>query len=80
MVTASPHSLPESRSQTQTFSLPLDRKIEIESVGPGILKHLGKIAETMYEWEGDVADELGLTQADVANIKRKHTFELKLQV
>jgi hypothetical protein len=41
--------------------------------------HLGRIADTMYEWEGPVADELGLTRADVAAIKVKHPKELKLQ-
>lgn len=41
--------------------------------------HLGQIADTMYEWEGQVAEQLGLTLADVAAIKVKHPFELKLQ-
>ena len=40
---------------------------------------LGKIADSMYEWEGAVADHLGLRQADVAAIKTKHPGELKLQ-
>jgi hypothetical protein len=33
----------------------------------------------MYEWEGRIADHLGLTQADVAAIKKKYPDELKLQ-
>ena len=41
--------------------------------------HLGKIADSMYEWEGSVAEHLGLTQVDVAAIKMKHPSELKLQ-
>ena len=41
--------------------------------------HLGRIADTMYEWEGQVAEQLGLTQADVAAIRIKHPFELRLQ-
>ena len=33
----------------------------------------------MHEWEGPIAEALGLTPADVANIKAKHPMELKLQ-
>ena len=42
-------------------------------------KHLGWIARSMYEWEGSIADELELTSADVAKIKKKHQNELNLQ-
>ena len=42
-------------------------------------KHLGQIADCMAEWEGRIADELGLTFADIAAIKKKHPGELKLQ-
>ena len=42
-------------------------------------KHLGQIADSMYEWEGAIADELGLTPADVAAIKTKYPTQLKLQ-
>lgn len=45
----------------------------------GVSKHLGQIADTMYEWEGSVAEQLGLTQVDIATIKVKHPSELKLQ-
>ena len=45
----------------------------------GVSKHLGQIADHMYEWEGPVAEELCLTQADVAAIKTKYPTELKLQ-
>ena len=45
----------------------------------GVSKHLGQIADTMYEWEGPVAEQLGLTQADVAAVRMKHPGELKLQ-
>ena len=45
----------------------------------GVSKHLGQIADTMYEWEGPVAEQLGLTQADIAAIKAKNPGELKLQ-
>ena len=45
----------------------------------GISRHLGLIADSMYEWEGPVADELGLTPADVATIKAKYSGRLRLQ-
>ena len=45
----------------------------------GVSKHLGQIADSMYEWEGSVAKQLGLTPADVAAIKMKHPGELRLQ-
>ena len=46
----------------------------------GASKHLGQIAECMYEWEGLIADQLGLSRADVNEIKAKYHTELKLQV
>ena len=42
-------------------------------------KHLDQIADSMYEWEGTVAEQLDLTSVDVAVIKMKHPGELKLQ-
>ena len=45
----------------------------------GVSKHLGQIAVIMREWEGKIVDELQLTPADVADIKLKHPFHLKLQ-
>ena len=45
----------------------------------GASKHLGQIADSMYKWEGPVAEELGLTKADIASIKTKHEHNLKLQ-
>ena len=41
--------------------------------------HLGQIADSMYEWEGAIADSLGLHQADVAEIKEAYPGKLKLQ-
>ena len=38
-------------------------------------KHRGQIADSMGEWEGRVADELGLSDADVADIKLKCSGE-----
>ena len=47
----------------------------------GITKHvhLGRIADSMHEWEGPVADQLDLTPADVAAIKAKYPHDLRLQ-
>ena len=45
----------------------------------GVSKHLGQVAESMDEWEGSVAEQLGLTPADVAEIKTAHPLNLKLQ-
>ena len=43
-------------------------------------KDIGRIVKSMYEWEGDVADALGLTVVDVASIKMLYRDELKLQL
>ena len=45
----------------------------------GVSKHLGQIADAMYEWEGSVAEQLEMTRADVATIKTKYPGELRLQ-
>ena len=45
----------------------------------GIEVHLGKIADSMYEWEGPVAEQLGLTPVDVAAIKDEHPGKLTLK-
>ena len=58
-------------SHDQTLNLVLD--------ADGIPKHLGQIADSMYEWEGPVAEQLGLTSTDVAAINRKYPGELRLQ-
>ena len=42
-------------------------------------RHLGKIADSMAEWEGPIADELKLRTSDVEEIKTKHHQNLKLQ-
>jgi hypothetical protein len=51
----------------------------IDSDHGGVSRHLGQIADSMYEWEGPVADSLGLHQADVAVIKEAHPGKLQLQ-
>ena len=45
----------------------------------GVSKHLGQIADTMYEWEGPVAEQLGLTRADAVAIKTECPGKLRLQ-
>ena len=55
----------------------LDQVLDFDN--NGVSKHLGQIADSMYEWEGPVAEQLGLTLADVATIKMKHPGELRLQ-
>lgn len=52
---------------------------ELDSMNDGVSLHLGKIAASMCEWEGRLADELGLTPAEVAAIKYKYPSDLKLQ-
>ena len=52
---------------------------EIDFCYKGVPKHLGRIADSMAEWQGPIADELGLTEADVASITTKHPSNLKLQ-
>ena len=46
----------------------------------GVSKHLGQIADSMNEWEGPVAEELGLSPADITAIKTAHPSDFKLQV
>ena len=45
----------------------------------GVSKHLGRIADAMYEWEGPIAEQLKLTKVDIAAINKKYPGELKLQ-
>ena len=56
----------------------LDQIVDYSS--GGVTKHLGKIADSMSEWEGSIAEQLGLTPADVAAINTKHPSELRLQM
>ena len=51
----------------------------IDSQHLGIPKHLGMIADSMFEWEGSIAAELKLSHADIAMIKAKHPANLRLQ-
>ena len=51
----------------------------IDDANNGVPKHLGQIADAMYEWEGRIADELGLSLVDVADIKLNNPTQLRLQ-
>jgi hypothetical protein len=51
----------------------------LDSDHGGVPKDLGQIVDCMSEWEGRIADELGLTLADVASIKSKYPSNLELQ-
>ena len=56
----------------------LDQVLDFEN--GGVSKHLGQIADSMYEWEGPVAEQLGLTPVEIAAIKLKYPGELRLQM
>ena len=43
------------------------------------IKHVGRIADSMSEWEGAVGDALELTYADREAIKAAHPGKLNLQ-
>jgi hypothetical protein len=60
----------------------LDREIDFEhrdDRGQLIPQHLGKIAESMTDWEGAIADHLGLSEPDRSDIRDKNPTQPKLQ-
>ena len=85
-----PHEIEMSRTRTLSeivASLPaaarwkLDQEIDFEHRdirGLVIPKHLGKIADVM-DWQGDVADQLGLSAADRNDIVERYKSSQKLQ-
>ena len=59
-----------------TYCQRLDQVLDVDS--GGVSKHLGQIADIMCEWEGRVAEGLGLTPAEVESIKyNKDKLELQ---
>ena len=42
-------------------------------------KYLGDIADSVNEWEGQIADKLKLKASDVEDIKKKYPQKFKLQ-
>ena len=67
-----------------TISLILERNLSLDQVldveHDGVPVNLGRIADRMDEWEGSVADNLGLTPADVTAIKVENPQQFVLQV
>ena len=60
----------------------LDQEIDFEhktNRGQTVQRHLGKIADSMADWEGAVAECLNLTTADKNAIKGKNPFNQELQ-
>ena len=51
----------------------------LDAGNDGVPRHAGMIADGMHEWEGALSESLELTDADVAEIKTKHPWSLKLQ-
>ena len=43
------------------------------------VEQIGQIADFMYEWEGSVAEQLGLSRPEVAAIKKRYSEDLNLQ-
>ena len=59
-----------------------DREIDFENVdirGRTVPLHLGQIASDMTDWEGAIADNLGLTEADKADIMDRFHRKPSLQ-
>ena len=60
----------------------LDREIDFEQRderGQLIPRHLGKMAESMTDWEGAIADHLGLSEPDRSDIRDKYHRQPELQ-
>ena len=55
----------------------MDKEIDFDS--GEVPKHLGRIAYSLAEWEGPIADELELKVSDVEGIKKKYPNNLQLQ-
>ena len=51
----------------------------IDAVNGGVSKHLGRIADNMTEWEGRIAEELDLCDAEITAITKKYPDALPLQ-
>ena len=69
-------SLVQEQQSTDAVTSPSKFKLDklnqvLDFANCGVPKHLGLIAESMDEWGGIVADELGLSRADVNNINHK---------
>ena len=64
---------------TSIMDDPLD--LVVDSNNPfGVPKHLGEIADQMSEWEGRIAECLGLNLPEIARVKAKYPEKLQLQM
>ena len=60
----------------------LDKEVDFEhrdARGHVIPEHLGRIADSMTDWDGDIADHLGLSEPDRSDIRERNIREPKLQ-
>ena len=60
----------------------LDEEIDFEHRNTGgqvVPKHLGGIAESMINWEGTIADHLGLSEQDRSDIGERNIGKPELQ-
>ena len=60
----------------------LEKEIDYEHKNPlghVVPKHLGRISESMTDWEGDIADHLGLNEPDRSDIRERYIGEPRLQ-
>ena len=64
---------------TNSVQSPANADDVVDARNNGIPRHIGEISELVYKWEGQLADELGLTAADVEAVLTKKPRDLKLQ-
>ena len=60
----------------------LDKEIDFEhrnARGHVIPEHLGRIADSMIDWEGAIADHLCLSDQDRSDIRERYTRKPELQ-
>ena len=60
----------------------VDKEIDFENTdfrGRMVPQHLGQIAAVMTNWEGPIADYLGLSASDRADILERYPCNLSLQ-
>ena len=55
----------------------LDQKLDFDH--DGVQMDLGIIANSMDEWEGDIAEQIQLTRPEIEDIKRNFPGKLSLQ-
>ena len=68
---------PAEELQTTVSQSPLEHVLD--SLNDGVPKHLGLIADEITQWEGRIAEELGLKYSEVDVIKAAHPYRLDLQ-